>query len=179
MTSTLIGYFPKRTDVPSGWNSTASVVSEICNVSTCLAPAPDGWIDLWRHNELGVFDSPELAESVIPEGAKGFSVFAYRLFPEKFAEGKRLPLAIEPVSPSSLPASFRSLGFDVVSKSVSAYFECSPLSCNDVAKEIEVNQYCLLESLETAVELATRMSRGEAEPGPYYIVEVLRSRPGA
>ena len=179
MTPTLIGYFPKRTEVPSGWSSTGHPVSEICGVSTCLAPAPDGWIEFWRHNELGVFDSPELAKSVIPKGAKGFSVFAYRLFPEKFADGVRSPLAIEPVSPVPLPPSFCPLGLDVVSRSLSAYFECSPLSCNYGAKEIEVNQYCLLESLETAVALATRMSLGEEEPGPYYIVEVLRSRPGA
>jgi hypothetical protein len=66
------------------------------------------------------------------------------------------------------------LGFDAVSKSISAFFECSPLSCNNMAAEAPVNRFCLLETLAEAMALAEHCSRGEGEPGPYYVLEVLR-----
>jgi hypothetical protein len=175
MTPVLVGYFPKRTQVPEGWHAAAGV-SEMCSVSTCLAPAPEGWIDHWRHNDLGFFDSPEIAQGIIPAGATGFSIFAYRLFPQRYEDGLASPFAITPVSPRPLGSTFRSLGFDVVSKSASHYFECSPLSCNSLAGEVPVNRYCLIESLDVAVGLAIRASVGDAEPGPYYILEVFRDQ---
>jgi hypothetical protein len=173
MTACLAGYFPKRTEIPPGWKGPA-VVEEICSVSECLAPGPKGWIDSWRHNELGFFDTPELASSVIPRGAKGFSVFAYRVWQEKFAGGKAEPLSIPVVAPEPLPETYRSLGFDVVSKSRSHYFECSPLSCNLMAEKALVNRYCLLGSEDAARSLAERFSVEQPEPGEYHVIEVFR-----
>jgi hypothetical protein len=65
------------------------------------------------------------------------------------------------------------LGYDVVSRSLGSNFECSPLSCNSAAEEIEVNGYCLIDRLEAAVEAARTFSSGNWEPGPYYVLEVL------
>jgi len=62
-----------------------------------------------------------------------------------------------------------------VSKSVSDGFECSPLSCNLMALEVAVTRHCLVDDLEAARELARRFSVEEPEPGPYYVVEVLRA----
>lgn len=74
-----------------------------------------------------------------------------------------------------LSASFVSLGFDVVNKTpFSAFFECSPLSCNGIAGEVPVNRYCLLATLEEAIASAQRCAREEPEPGPFYVLEVLR-----
>ena len=65
-------------------------------------------------------------------------------------------------------------------------FECSPLNCNGCYDDVTVNRYCLLDDLETAVQLARHWScgrydanrtySGPAEPGPYFIIEVLRKR---
>lgn len=83
-------------------------------------------------------------------------------------------LELEPPTVVPLPVELRSLGFDVVSKSVSDGFECSPLSCNSMALELAVNRHCLVDHLEVAIAVATRFSVEEPEPGPYYVVEVLR-----
>jgi hypothetical protein len=74
-----------------------------------------------------------------------------------------------------MPYGFMSLGFDVVNKTVSAFFECSPLSCNGMANEVAVNRFCLVEDLVEAIALADRFSRDEPEPGPYYVLDVLRA----
>ncbi len=103
---------------------------------------------------------------VPPSGSDGFAVFAYRLFPVEFANGKIKRLAIGDLPVEPLPPGFRSLGFDVVDKTCSAFFECSPLSCNGMANEVDVNRYCLVENLVEAIALAERFSRDEPEPVP-------------
>lgn len=168
----LVGYFPKTTGVPGGWTA-CDWVKEICSVSNCINSGPNGWIDKWLHNELGFFNTRSDAMAVTM-GDNSFKIFAYRLLASRFRDGnaERFAIALFHVEP--LPPSFVSLGFDTVSKSISSYFECSPLSCNNMAAEAPVNRFCLLETLEEAMALAKRCSLGEGEPGPYYVLEVLR-----
>lgn len=168
-----IGYFAKQTAVPDTWTY-APTVTSICSVSTCIGSAPDGWIDRWIHNDWGFFASPADARSVIPEGAHGFTLFAYRLLPRRFTADAVEPLELEPLDIAPLPPSFQCVGFDCVSRSYSAFFECSPLSCNGLASEVLVNASCLLDKLDEAIALAQRFAKGGAEPGPYYVIEVLR-----
>src|SRR4051812_38251061 len=117
---TLAGYFPKQTTVPQGWSTSiaTSHVTEICSVSGCIACKPDGWIEHWLHNGWGFYNSRANAARVVPPGSAGFSIFAYRLFSPHFDLGDA---AIEPIPPD-----FISLGFDVVSRSITPFFECSP-----------------------------------------------------
>ena len=169
----LIGYFPRDVTVPSGL-SIAGHVTEICSVSCCINTAPDGWIDRWLHNDLGFYNTRKDARAILPRSSGSFSIYAYRLLPVRFSNGsiESFTPADYPVEP--LPSNFVSLGFDVVSKSVSAFFERSPLSCHGMASEVPVNRYCLIDSLGEANAAAVRFSREEPEPGPYYVVEVLR-----
>jgi hypothetical protein len=169
----LAGYFPKTTAVPPGWMA-SDRVEEMCSVSQCINSGPDGWIDKWLHNELGFFNTRSDAVAVTMGDAGSFEIFAYRLLPLRFNEGKAEAVTIPQLQVESLPPNFVTLGFDAVSKSVSSFFECSPLSCNNMAAELPVNRFCLLETLEEAVALAERCSSGEGEPGPYYVLEVLR-----
>ena len=170
----LAGYFPKPAAVPDGWPAAARV-DEICSVSTCLNAPPAGWIHRWLHNELGFFNTRADARAVGP----GLALFAYRLWPFRFAEGRLEALAVPHLAVEPLSADFVSLGFDAVSKSASSFFECSPLSCNTMAAEIPVNRFCLVDSRPEAAALAERFSRGNQEPGPYHVLEVLRERPAA
>jgi len=65
-------------------------------------------------------------------------------------------------------------------------FEHSPLWCNGWWSKVAVNRYCLLDEVEEAFRLARHFSDGHqekpgsyvgpAEPGPYFVVEVLRRR---
>ena len=63
-------------------------------------------------------------------------------------------------------------GFDVVSFSAQTGAECSPLSCNHMAEEINVNENCLLPSFQEAKTLIETNTFCECEPGPYRIFEV-------
>jgi hypothetical protein len=171
----LIGYFAKRvTAKPDSIHAPA--VLEICSVSECIAPGPDGWADTWTHNEQWVYDTRSAARALVPpEEQHDFALYAYRLLPVLFREGSEEPFEV-PSNPSSLPSTFESLGFDVVSRCFGTSFECSPLSCSDMAHALEANQYCLLSTLSRAIEVAVKFSLEQPEPGPYFVVEVLRER---
>lgn len=173
MSTVLIGYFPKRRTEPHEWLA-GTAAREICSVSLCLAPGPPDWIESWIHNDWACFNSPEEAVSVIPADDAEFCIYAWSLVARRFEQGEqiKIPLSAENVSP--LPADFECLGFDVVSKTASFTFECSPLSCNNMAQEIAVNEFCLLDDLQDALSAALRFSVEEPEPGPYYVVQVHR-----
>lgn len=174
-----IGYFAKRRTARVEW-LTAPEVREICSVSACIADAPDGWIDRWSHNALWVYDTPELARDVVDTAQRGqFDVFAYRLVPLLFRDGRVEPFELPAIAPSPISEAFESLGFDAVSRSAGTTFECSPLSCCNLAGERGANQWCLFATSERAASAAAEWSRGGAEPGPYVVVEVLRWRVGA
>jgi len=52
-------------------------------------------------------------------------------------------------------------------------FGCSPLTCNSMAENIPVNEFCLLDVLESALATAQRFEIEKPEPGPYFVIEVL------
>jgi len=170
------GYFPKRIEQRPEFVK-APTVREICSVSNCISSGPENWIDLWLHNEFGWFNNITDAKRIIPAGQENFyRLFAYRIHPEIFREGGRLPLLIPPdVVPEPIPHSFRRLGFDSVQRSIYGVlgFECSPLSCNAMADEIPTNEFCLFDSFEAGLSGADRFSREQPEPGNYYLIEVL------
>lgn len=164
----LAGYFAKTTALPKDcW--TPPHVTEICSVSTCLT-TPVDWISKWRHNELGFFNTPADAR------VEGFSLFAYRILPRVFRKEGAESLELPPLPVEPLGANWVSLGFDAVSRSLSAFFECSPLSCNGMAREIAVNRFCLIDTLDAAIAAAQRFAIEQPEPGEYYVLEVLRQK---
>lgn len=177
MSFQLVGYFPKK--IARATDTMAFPgVREIWSVSHCMSPGPDNWIQRWRHNELGLFDTPALAQSVVPdELAHEFRIVGYRLWLEAFGAGPRLP-ALR--GPAELPpaAGFDVVGYDAVSSSRGCEFECSPLSCNGAAVEMDVNECCLFVSAGDAAAAARTFAAGLFEPGPYYVVEVLAAGEG-
>ena len=173
----LAGYFPKDVELRPDWLADPRV-EQICSVSKCISKGPKGWIDLWLHNDLGWYDSPEIARRAIPKDGRGFQVLAYWILPVVVQRATRKPLQLPELSVSPMPATFELLGFDVVSKSASDFFECSPLSCCNLASEFPVNRYCLLETRDAAEAAAEQFAREEPEPGPYYIFQVWRDAAG-
>ena len=176
------GYFAKRVAAKPEWLN-VSAVHEICSASHCISSAPDAWIEPWLHNEFGWFNRASDALAVVRADQKAeFRLFAYRIYPQLFRSGQRHGMLIPPdAHPDPIPASFKSLGFDSVNKSMPSVlgFECSPLSCNSMAGEMRANEYCLFDSLEAAIAGATRFSIEQPEPGDYYVVEVLEDRQAA
>jgi hypothetical protein len=178
---TLIGYFPKQVHTRPDWLK-AGQVEQVCSVSECVSPGPEGWINRWAHNDLWVFSDEQAAWRVVPGGPSNpdYRLFAYCLFPVEFDGGEQRPFAIPPLSVQPLPGSYRRLGYDIVARSGKAAFECSPLSCNGAAEQVSVNRFCLADDLVEAFRLAALFSRDEDgyEPGPYHIVEVWRRENG-
>jgi hypothetical protein len=170
------GFFAKRI-APKPESLNAQGVREICSVSECISSGPEKWIELWLHNDLGWFNRIADAVRAIPPGEKShYRLFAYRLYPEVFTKSGRVPFEIpESVQPDPIPGEFRRLGFDSANKSMGSVLglECSPLSCNGMADELTVNEFCLFAELSDAIAGAERFAAEQPEPGDYYVVEVL------
>ena len=183
-----LGYCCKRRWVPpSNWcPKRTSTVDQVCSVCNCLSAPPDGWVDRSDFNRACCYDTEAAALATVPPAAKDdFELFAYSLVGEKLdADGGRV--AVEPddfldprLPPLPQPPAgglpgFDPLGWDVVSHEGHLGFGHSPLSCNSMAEEIPVNRACLIGSLEEALKLAQRFDREAPEPGPYFVVRVMR-----
>jgi hypothetical protein len=176
------GYFIKRVMRKPDWLQVPGVL-EVCSVSNCISVPPEGWVERWLHNEFGWFNRSADAVGLAPAGSlTEYRLFAYRLYPEVFRRNSRAPLVVpSDVRPDPIPKTFQSLGFDSVSRSMESVlgFECSPLSCNSMAAEWNVNERCLFPSLELALAGADRFATDQPEPGNYYVVEVLEDRMAA
>jgi hypothetical protein len=171
----LIGYFPKKVVGRPDWLK-ADRVTAIRSVSDCVSKGPDGWIQHWTHNEMYVYSTIGAAMALIPKAdLENYELHAYRILPLKWDDGKEIPVIFPVMNIEPLPMAFQSVGFDVVSiEDGVAGFGHSPLSCNRMAQEIKTNADCLLDDISIARRCALDFSVGDVEPGPYYVVEVLR-----
>ncbi len=155
----------------------AAGVAEIASVSDCMSSAPDGWIDAWKHNDHGFYDTEDAAGSVVPaDAATAYDFYAYELVPVEHDDELQL-IAVTP-APGGVPADYEFFGYDVVSRSMSSFFECSPLSCNFGARTFRVNRYCLVDTLEEAYATLSGIGAADGgyEPGPYSLLTVHRKR---
>jgi hypothetical protein len=179
MTCYFCGYFPKKAaPLPEGYDLPGVV--DIASVSDCIVEGPADWIQSFTFNELGFFDDVDIAESLVPEPDRSqFDVYAYEFLDERFAGGLAEPWTVPQLVCTPPGNDFEPLGFDVVSKSVTDFFECSPLSCNGAAKTFTANAHCLFDALDDAIAAAKVFSKEGWEPGPYYVARVLRRRPAA
>ena len=178
---TLIGYFARPTSArPAGFEP--NHVEWIASVADCVGHQTgfDEHFD-WQDNGMSVYDSPDLAWSIVPERLRAqCDLYAYWSFRVHFVLGRRIPFKLKGVNPVPMDESFSKLGYDLVSREHGSEFGHSPLSCNGLAEEVPVNRYCLLDTAEEAFALAPTLEvpgqpmRGE--PGPYHIVEVWRQR---
>jgi len=169
------GYMAKRVQAPEGFR--IDHVLDVYSVSNCVNDDFADYIKYWKHNGYWLFDSPEIIQTVARENSiqlAGTLLFYYEVFEKEF-DGKRwcfykpdlsLPTNVIPGTGKKLE------GFDVVTFFAKTSPECSPLSCNGMAKEIRTNEHCLLATFEEAYDKLTNGAFKEAEPGPYRIFAV-------
>lgn len=173
------GFLPKKVARKPAWLKNPAV-DEICSISECISTAPPGRIDHWKHNDLGLYDTLETAQAIVPQGEEAdYEVFAFRVFPVRFgAAGKEAEegLARKVNAPETKLDGWEFLGYDLAGRSSGYGFECSPLSCNHCAENTQVNLHCLMDDLELAIQKGIEFGNPESgvEPGPYYLVEVFR-----
>ena len=98
--------------------------------------------------------------------------------------GVATPVTLDELFPKELPDlppepaffPYARIGYDIVERNPAIGclgFGCSPLSCNAMAESLAVNDFCLLDDLETALAVAQRFGVEQPEPGPYIVIEVL------
>jgi hypothetical protein len=172
-----VGFWPKNTMLRPAWLNVL-VVREICSVSNCISAGPDHWIEQWQHNAFGFYDSESIALALVADDIdRQYDMYAYEMFP--FCVLASVVETFETdVVRGQVPADYEFLGYDVVTKSISDFFECSPLSCNSAAADFVINSYCLLDDEIAAYAALLAMSSVERgfEPGPYYLFKVYRQK---
>jgi hypothetical protein len=188
-----VGFVAKRRVTRAGWVSPWSEhpdagfpcfppVDEICSVSNCIANAFEGIGIHGNDNPLGLFTIARLAWSAVPvEARTDVALYAYRLWPVQFADGREKVIAEWWWDPPEEPISdtFVRLGWDAVEGGNGLSFGCSPLSCNnqaDILRFPQLNRHCLMSEELAALDLARSFSISKPEPGPYCVVEVWRDR---
>jgi hypothetical protein len=169
------GYLAKRVQTPKGFHIDG--VLNVYSVSDCVNDDFADYIKYWKHNGYWLFDSPEVIQTVARENSiqlDGTTLFYYEVYEEEFDGRSWCPYQPQPSFPTHItPASGKKLeGFDVVTFSANTSPECSPLSCNAVAKEIRTNEHCLLATFQEAHAQLTSGAFKDAEPGPYRIFAV-------
>jgi hypothetical protein len=172
------GYMVKHVATRPDWLKADRVV-DIYSVSNCVSNDFADYINYWKHNGYWLFDSPE----TIRESAKEHSLdltntklFYYEVHELEYDEDEKSwkPFAPETSFKTKIlqPETKTFEGYDVVTFYAHASPECSPLSCNSLASEIETNEHCLLPSFEKAKELLEERKFENSEPGPYRIFAV-------
>ena len=172
----LVGFFPKLTALSDATINAPGAV-RIASVSNCISDGPPEWIHAWQHNDLGLYPSESVATGIAAKLCPDCDLYAYEVYPVRWHEDGDEPWTTAVVVDGSIPQVFRFLGFDVVTRDLTDFFECSPLSCNGAFEEFAVNEECLLATEEAAVEAAERIGRTQSyEPGYCHIVRVYRKR---
>ena len=173
-----VGYMYKSVSQRPDWLE-ADKVKDIYSVSGCVSSEFADWINYWKHNGYWFFNNAQAIEKVAYEnnlslnGMKLFFYFAYE-FEWHELQGVWLKVVPELSFETNviLPIKTDLEGFDVVSFSCGNSSECSPLSCNSLAKEVVVNSHCLLDTFDTAKALIENGFFNDSEPGPFRIFEV-------
>jgi hypothetical protein len=172
------GYMAKRVERSPDWLG-APNVDDIYSVSSCISEDFADYINYWQHNGYWFFDSPDVIYQVTQQNSihlGGTKLFYYEVYEYQFNEKARSWESFGPEASFPLevkkPTVARLEGYDVVSFIAGTSPECSPLSCNGLAKEIKINRHCLLSSCEEAKGLLEKGAFVKCEPGPYRIFAV-------
>jgi len=173
-----VGYMAKQVSVRPEWIKSERV-ADVYSVSGCVSRDFADYISYWKHNGYWFFDSPAIILQLARQSSIDLtqtSLFFYEVHELEFDDGEGRWTAFRP-EPSfttriALPTEKALEGYDVVTFSARTNAECSPLSCNALAAEVETNRHCLLDSFERAQQLLEEGKFKNTEPGPYRIFAV-------
>ena len=171
-----VGYMAKRVVVSPDWIK-APRVRDIYSVSSCVSRDFANYINYWKHNGYWFFDSPEVIQRVARENSmdlSGTTLFFYEVHDLQWDGERWVTFTPERSFATNVlrPGEMVLEGFDVVTFYVQTSAECSPLSCNGLAAEVDTNEHCLLSSFERAQVLLEQGRFADTEPGPYRIFAV-------
>ena len=170
------GYMAKRVVARPDWLH-AERVSSIYSVSGCVSENFADYVNLWKHNGYWFFNSPDVIIEVARENNIDLAettLFFYEVHELQFNSGEWTSFEPERSfgTDVSVPQAKVLEGYDVVTFYAHTSPECSPLSCNSLAAEVETNGRCLLRSFDEARTLLESGKFNHSEPGPYRIFAV-------
>lgn len=170
------GFMAKRICKRPNWIEAPYVV-DIFSVSSCISGDFADYIEDWKHNGYWLFNTPEIIRAVAADHSmslEGTSLFYYEVYKREFTGQTWQPYAPEKgfVTEVVVPLRKQLEGFDVVTFFAKSSAECSPLSCNGLAKDLPVNEHCLFASFEEAEKYLQNGAFNLSEPGPYRIFSV-------
>jgi len=165
------GYMAKRVVARPEWLP-ADRVFQIYSVSGCISEDFADYINFWKHNGYWLFNSPDAIIEVARENK--IDLNGNEVHELQFDSGKWTHFEPEPSfrTDVALPEAKVFEGYDVVNFTAQTSPECSPLSCNALASEVETNARCLLKSFEQTRVLLENGTFNHSEPGPYRIFGV-------
>jgi hypothetical protein len=171
------GYMAKRVSLRPDWLEVPHII-DVYSVSACQSENFTDYILHWKHNEFWLFNSPQIIKEVAESDSVDLAattLFYYEVFELECEEGQwrvHKPQAGLHSPNVEMPVNQQLEGFDVVTFWAKSSPECSPLSCNSLAKELNANIHCLFASFDEAKASLDRGAFKEAEPGPYRIFSV-------
>ena len=175
------GYLYKKVKNRPDWLD-ALHVKDIYSVSGCISENFVDYNNFWKHNGYWLFDSPGIMEEIAAENGidlSGCKLFYYEVYENEYDEVQEYwcPFKKEEsfTTDVRIPETRELKGYDIVSFSVHTSPECSPLSCNSLAKEIKVNEHCLLATFKLAKSVLEHGKMQSCEPGPYRIFAVYET----
>ena len=173
-----VGYMAKHLSIRPEWIK-AEHVADIYSVSGCVSKNFADYVNFWKHNGYRFFDSPQIIQQLGQQNSidlMGTKLFFYEVHDLEFDDVENLWTSFKPERSFTtrvvLPAEKALEGYDVVTFSASTSAECSPLSCNALASEVETNRHCLLAGFEQTRQLLEAAKFKNTEPGPYRIFAV-------
>ncbi len=173
-----IGYMAKNVRIKPDWLQNDNV-KNICSLSNCISTDFVEYINHWKHNGYWLFNSPDIIQKLAKDtqtDISGTKTFYYEVYEKQYNNENKNWESFSPEKSFNtdikLPNKKTCLGYDITSFSAQTSHECSPLSCNNLAEKVEVNENCLLPSVDIASELLTKFNLDNFEPGPYRIIAV-------
>jgi hypothetical protein len=173
-----VGYMAKRVAVRPEWLK-AERVKDIYSVSGCVSKNFADFINYWKHNGYWFFNSPQVLLELAQQNSidvTGAILFFYEAYEQEFddTEGQWAIFQPEPSFKTQVvpPTEMALEGYDIVTFSLGTSAECSPLSCNSLAAQVQTNEHCLLPSLKSVLQLLEADKFNDMEPGPYRVFAV-------
>jgi hypothetical protein len=184
------GYLLKRVGPPPGWLvNRPTYIKDVSSVADCVNDNVVDVQEAWQHNSFGLANTPDTLKGLAAEKGSDtegavlfyYTAYEYELPSDGWTFDASEWRARTPARSSSVPDAVEHpsegettlLGYDVVV--FEDYLSHSPLSCNSVANEIQVNEHCLLDDLEGAVRaIDAGAFGGGCEEGVYTVFSVHR-----
>ncbi len=172
------GYMAKFVVKRPEWLKASQVV-DIYSVSACSSADFMDYVNHWKHNGYWLFNRPEdilqlaKAEGINIEDLSWFYYEYYALQYDEF-EQRWESFAPEDAFDTCVkePEKSTCMGYDVVTFECQNTPECSYLSCNHMAEQLDTNAHCLFASFEAAKAAVESDVFMGCEPGPVRIVRV-------